>query len=140
LPFPNIHTCLICEDIRPEPGSKFTILGFFGVAPKVEIRIPRLEHANLRLAFLAIADRGDLLEPTDISFSVVDEAGSVLVTSPESPINITRSDSPLATLSLAFGIGGLGILHEGRHDFILSSGGQEVYRTSFLIRLGAPQG
>jgi hypothetical protein len=42
MPFPNSEFCIICEGIRPEIGGKVTILGFYGVAPHVEILVPVL--------------------------------------------------------------------------------------------------
>ena len=37
MPFPDFDFCLICDGVRPEVGGKLTILGFFGLAPNVEI-------------------------------------------------------------------------------------------------------
>lgn len=37
MPFPSFDFCLICDGARPEIGGKLTILGFYGVAPNVEI-------------------------------------------------------------------------------------------------------
>ena len=37
MPFPNFSYCIICETIRPEMGGKLSILGFYGIAPSVEV-------------------------------------------------------------------------------------------------------
>src|ERR1700683_3721003 len=52
MPFPNFDFCIICEGIRPEIGSKLTILGFFGVAPNVEIVVQNPSQP-LMISFVA---------------------------------------------------------------------------------------
>ena len=37
MPFPTFDYCIICEIIRPELGGKSILLGFYGLAPNVEI-------------------------------------------------------------------------------------------------------
>lgn len=37
MPFPNFDFCIICDAVRPEVGGKLTLLGFYGLAPNVEI-------------------------------------------------------------------------------------------------------
>ena len=39
MPFPNFDYCIICETVRPEVGGKLTLLGFYGLAPNVELAI-----------------------------------------------------------------------------------------------------
>jgi hypothetical protein len=36
---PPLKHCLLAEFIKPESNGKFTLLGFFGVAPSVTIRV-----------------------------------------------------------------------------------------------------
>jgi hypothetical protein len=40
----SIQSCLVCDMIRPELNGKLIILGFLGVCPYVDIRLPRLDH------------------------------------------------------------------------------------------------
>jgi hypothetical protein len=37
--FPTINACFICELVRPETMGKFSVLGYFGVAPHVHVQI-----------------------------------------------------------------------------------------------------
>jgi hypothetical protein len=37
--FPNFEFCVICEGVRQEIGGKLTILGFYGMAPNVDVSI-----------------------------------------------------------------------------------------------------
>lgn len=35
--FPNVDYCIVCDNVRVEAANKLTILGFYGVAPNVEM-------------------------------------------------------------------------------------------------------
>jgi len=52
MPFPNFSYCIICDGIRPEVGGKLTVLGFYGMAPNVEIVISNLNQP-INLALVA---------------------------------------------------------------------------------------
>lgn len=40
----SIQSCIVCDMIRPEINGKLMILGFLGVCPYVDIRLPRLDR------------------------------------------------------------------------------------------------
>jgi len=50
--FPNFHYCAICEIVRPELGGKYILLGFYGVAPAVEIMVADVNRPMF-ISFLA---------------------------------------------------------------------------------------
>jgi hypothetical protein len=52
MPFPTFDYCIICEIIRPELGGKFILLGFYGLAPNVEI-IVQDSNRPMSLSMLA---------------------------------------------------------------------------------------
>jgi hypothetical protein len=37
--FPTISACFLCEQVRPELGNKFILLGFYGVAPYIRVQV-----------------------------------------------------------------------------------------------------
>ena len=37
--FPNFDYCVICDLVRPELGGKWILLGFYGLAPNVELTV-----------------------------------------------------------------------------------------------------
>ncbi len=51
MPFPNIDYCLVCEVARAEVGNKLMILGFYGLAPNVDIFVDDFT-APLNLTFV----------------------------------------------------------------------------------------
>ncbi|MGP0018820.1 MAG: hypothetical protein ACLPHP_09655 [Candidatus Sulfotelmatobacter sp.] len=40
MPFPTFDFCIICDIVRPELGGKSILLGFYGLAPNVDITVP----------------------------------------------------------------------------------------------------
>mgnify|MGYP001565267699 CR=1 FL=1 len=53
--FPEIYACLIAEDARVELYRKLTILGLYGVAPRVEIAIKDMSKPIGPLTFILFA-------------------------------------------------------------------------------------
>jgi len=51
MPFPTINTCLVCEGARAEIMGKFTLLGYYGVAPYVRISIQNF-NVPVQLCFV----------------------------------------------------------------------------------------
>jgi hypothetical protein len=51
MPFPRIDACLVCELARPEAMGKFSVLGYYGIAPYVHIQVHNFGIA-LSLTFL----------------------------------------------------------------------------------------
>jgi len=52
MPFPQFDFCIICDGVRQEVAGKFTILGFYGLTPNVEVVIANLA-LPLTLALIA---------------------------------------------------------------------------------------
>jgi hypothetical protein len=50
MPFPAIEFCIISEGLRQELGGKATILGFYGLAPHVDVLTPTIAQ-HLSIAF-----------------------------------------------------------------------------------------
>jgi hypothetical protein len=55
--FPTINVCIICELARPEPLGKFSILGYYGIAPYVRIQVQKFA-APLALCFVFAGGSG----------------------------------------------------------------------------------
>ena len=76
----------MCEAIRPELNGKSIILGFFGICPNVDLRIPHLDQPTV-LTFLVCGGPGD--GQFEASFDVVDEAGLLVVATASLPFRAT---------------------------------------------------
>lgn len=102
MPFQDYDYCLICEYIRPELGGKMTIMGFYGVAPNVEI-VVRDVGQPVMLAFVAgfppVVDR--LATAYHNTISVSRPNGAVAFQTPPSPINVSATGRIVVAVGFA---------------------------------------
>src|ERR1700731_1228866 len=57
--FPAIEACFLCELVRPEPMGKFSVLGYYGIAPYVRIYLQNFNQpAQLCFVFAGGAGQG----------------------------------------------------------------------------------
>jgi hypothetical protein len=68
---PQFDTCLVCDGVRQEILGKLTILGFFGVAPNVDVGLQHLGQPAA-LTFVLLGAPGD--GTFSASFEVFDES------------------------------------------------------------------
>lgn len=133
MPFPKISQCIVCEAVRPEVGGKATILGLYGLAPHVEIRVRDLTQPIASICFLVFC------EPGEGTYSVLPQLlqsdGSVLA-APAQPGDVFLNQ-PTKRIALAFAFGPLAFLKAGTYTFVLKVQGQVHYRAPFRVEAGA---
>jgi hypothetical protein len=54
----NVNYCIVCEDLREERFNKVSLLGFYGIAPDVNIKIKETGKTIDKLLFV-LAIKGD---------------------------------------------------------------------------------
>jgi hypothetical protein len=129
MPFPAIRHCLICEGTRPEPFGKLSILGFYGVAPDVEIAIKDLRQP-LQLGFVFVGSPGTVGQ-YPIRFEIADEAGQVVVSPPAVQAAVEQAKRMNLNVQL------LAVLpRTGRYGVRLFVSDALHYETTFEVRLG----
>ena len=115
--------------IRPEPGGKLTILGYFGACPNVDVGVQRLDQP-LGLTFLFPGGTGE--GSFSAGFDVVDETDDRVIAAAE-PLpalgNQTGATTLATTLFLVFG-------HPGRFAVRLHVDGAESFRGRFAVSQG----
>ncbi len=131
MPFPQIRHCLICEATRPEPFGKMSLLGFYGVAPDVQIAV-RAFGQPLQLAFVLVSGPSGEGGHYLVQFRVVDEAGAPVVQAPASPSDLAPSEK---RLNLAIQVLTT-FPHPGRYTMQLLVDGEPHYETDFELREG----
>ncbi len=133
MPFPNFNYCLVCEGLRPELGGKLTLLGFYGLAPNVEIVIIN-HNLPVNLTFLA-------------GFPAVQEirpyVGSLVVTKPNGNIAFQAPPIPLNIVEGRGGVFGAACIIApphvvGRHSVQILVNNEEKLRTDFNLRFPQP--
>ena len=132
--FPPIHYCLICEEIRQEQRNLVTLLGFYGVAPEVEILVRDFAQPVTRLAFLFVGGHGE--GTFKISMQLSNEGGENVLTTPEAAFLMQAT--PRRT-NIAFGLMGFRLPSPGSYTLQLLVEGQPYYRTRFEVMQGRPE-
>lgn len=100
MPFPQFDYCIICDVIRPELGGKFAILGFYGLAPNVEVVIA---NPSLPVILAFVAGFPPVPDATQVAYQY-----SILITRPDQRVvqqtPMTRLNvSPTGRGFVAFG-------------------------------------
>jgi hypothetical protein len=134
MPFPHIDHCIICELTRPELGGKSTILGFYGIAPNVDIRLQdaRLPITGLTFFFVAGAGEGT----GSLTLEVNDWSGNPVISIPPHPIDLKQAERS----NLVFGLAGLiKFPHVGKYLIRLLKDGDQIFRDSFKVSEGSPE-
>jgi hypothetical protein len=133
MPFPNFDFCLICEGIRPEVGGKLTILGFYGVAPNVEVVISNPDQP-LMLAFIAGVPPVATLGVYHNVIMVTRPNGAVALQTPPSPLNVSQTGRGIIGSSFV-----LPPPHSwGKHQIRVFVNNEMKLDTSFTLRQPSP--
>jgi hypothetical protein len=132
--FPEIRSLLICEDVRPEIHKKLTIVGFYGVAPWVDVRVADMSKAIDRLAFLFITGPSDEGQASVAVRVQRTDDGTKLMDFPPVDVKLRKS----VKFSFTIGWGHARFPKPGQHDVILMVEGRPHFRSSFTVSQGQP--
>lgn len=130
MPLPFVDYCLLCEDVRPEHGNKVTVLGFYGLLPKLSVVLTP-DEKFVRLAFLVVFGKGSgehLIKPR-----IFTPSNTVLIDG--EPVFIKFHPEAEGT-GFAFIFQSLRLNMQGSYSFQLTVQEQEIYKTSFNVRRG----
>src|ERR1039458_8097502 len=129
MPFPNFEFCVICEGVRPEIGDKLTILGFYGMAPNVDvgIRNPDLGVAlNLVTGFPAVPE-SDATYESVVTVSRPD--GAIALQTPPQKLNVSPTKKSLIVIPFVIEPPHVW----GRHSIRIHVNGELKLETSFNL-------
>lgn len=133
MPFPPVRYCILCEDVRPEYGNKLTILGFYGIAPDVDIHLTQ-RGLPVRLYFLLGFGTGDGTYTTIAQ--ILGPDGTSLVGDLTTSL---RFDSNTAQHVTGLGILAMPVQTPGKHTFQLLFNEDIVYSTTFTLSVQEPK-
>jgi hypothetical protein len=131
MPNPQIQGCIICEGARQEVLGKWTLLGFFGLAPNVRVQIAEFAKP-VTLCFV---------------FAGGEAAGKFRITSRLTAPNGDNLPGPGVEGDLLpgrpttiFFMQYFSVLPgPGRYKIILAANGQDIYDTTFELAQGDAQ-
>jgi hypothetical protein len=135
MPFPKIRHCLVCEDLRLEKGNKATILGFYGVAPNVGIKILDLKLPLQSIMFMFIGGEGE--GQFKVALRILNEKGVEAKQLPELDFNIEPPSARTSTI--AFGLRNFTFDTLGTYTVQLSVDGKVHYETTLEIEQAKPE-
>lgn len=136
--FPKIIHCLVCEEVRLERRGLSSLLGFYGVAPNVEILVRSFDiPVQLqRLSFLLIGGPGE--GRFRLSFQILDDAGIVIV-APSEPVEREFKNIRGKNQNYGIGIGGLTFPRAGTYYFKVLVDDKVEFETTFAVKQGDPE-
>ena len=131
--FPKVRHCLVCENVRPEAGGLSTIVGFYGVAPDVRIKLPSIENPVPYLAFLLIG--GEVEGDFEMKIRISDDADSVIFEAPSSKF---VAPDKRGELRVGVNITGLKFPRAGLYKIILFVNGKLNFDEIFEVVVRPP--
>jgi len=132
MPFPDIDYCIICEAVRPEGGGKLSLLGFYGMAPQVEILVVNIAQP-VQLFFVIGMGASEREEQYVHTVTLSDSHGTVIAQTPAT----TARAVPRQRGVLAFGIV-VRFPADGLYNIQVQIDGRMQYQTSFGLRQARP--
>src|SRR5712692_290571 len=140
MPFPPIRWCLVCEDIRIENRRLVSLLGFYGIAPDVEILFADFNRPVDRLAFYISAHGASDGQHHRVSFELRDPHGAVVL----GPVHTAPTGDPPpapATIRVAFIFTATAVAlpREGVYQIVIRVDGGEHFTSNFTVRQGRPE-
>jgi hypothetical protein len=125
--FPQIRHCLVCENVRPELNGLTTMVGFYGVAPDVTIKIPDFAQPLPALAFLLIGNEGGEGD-FELQFRLSDSTANTIVEPPASRVRLPVGSD---RLNMGVMVTGLKLPRPGRYSVSLLVNGLVHFQTTF---------
>jgi hypothetical protein len=128
MPLGKIFSCLVCEDARPELGAKYTLLGFCGVTPIVQVGVANFSiPVSICFGFCAGPSIGNF----DVSMKLIDPTGKVNII--PSASGTFEKETPGLLIFLKY----QGLLQgPGKYRIILTLGDNPVFEDSLVFVQG----
>ncbi len=127
--FPEINSCLVCEGSRPELGGKHTLLGFYGIAPRVRISfVDFAEPATLCLFFIGGPGEGNFT----VGMRVNGPQGFVFEATPVQGQLVAGRLNSFFIMAIQTPLPG-----PGQYRFTLTVNGRDYYPTTVDIAQGS---
>jgi SEC-C motif-containing protein len=131
---PQVDYCLVCEDLRLEPGNKATILGYYGMLPRVKILLGEWGKTIEKLIFLISTHGADA--PYEAQIKLINPDGSDLIAAG----SITADPGDTASDNSAIGVGFrlITFAQQGQHQVQIFINSAKAYESTFIVGLQNP--
>jgi hypothetical protein len=129
MPLHNVEYCIICEDVRNETWGKLSILGFYGLAPIVTIKV---NEWGKPIKIVLLLGMGGISGKYEFSASIINPDGSALTADISTEVDFEAVEDDTNTLGWLYP--SLIFRQEGIYSFQLSMNGQQIFRTTFRVK------
>jgi hypothetical protein len=131
MPFPKFSYCIVCDALRPELAGKATILGFYGLAPNVNIlmvKVGQILPVCFVIGFPPVAAQ-ELQKGMPHYATITGPSGRILTQTPPGPINAGPGAPIVLALNCVFPT-----MEQGKYVLSMYVGDELVDQTSITIR------
>lgn len=80
MPFPNITSSLVCQDLRREEGNLVSLIGVFGGLPQTQIFVSDLTAPVLSIIFVFMGEAQSQKDKMNLRFELLAPNGMNVVT------------------------------------------------------------
>jgi hypothetical protein len=136
MPAPKFNFCVVCEQIRPDVGGKLTILGFYGLAPDVEILASSMEQP-LGISFIVgfpAVSANDANKPYQHCFIITDPNGKVLAQTANNQLNVVAETKGMVAIGFI-----LPPTVAGKYTLKVLVNNELNFEATFKIRAATPE-
>jgi len=128
--YPRVKHCIFSEGVRSEVRGLSTILGFYGITPDVNVRVPNFDLPVGPLELVLLGEPVKEEGTFKISIKIIDPEGNPIVSFEEKEIRLKPSEA--ATLTV-LGMPKLRFTKPGQHTFLFIVDGSKHFGTTFNI-------
>jgi hypothetical protein len=111
-------------------------LGFYGVAPNVEILVGDFNLPIAQLCFVLITEPGEI--GGRLSFTIKSPTGEIVIASGEGGMELVPQQA-VKGLQLALSMLNISFKQPGRYSLNVAIDGKSHYQTNFEVRKGRPE-
>ena len=126
---PQVDYCLLCDDIRLEAGNKATLLGYYGMLPRVKVLLKEWGKALDRLVFM-VSFR-EATGPFAARLKVINPDGSDFLE--VGPIEGGPTATPNDNAVIAFGLIGIVFKQQGKYQVEIAIGDAKAYDSALIV-------
>lgn len=124
----EIRACVVCEQARPELHGKYSLLGFYGLAPFVAVAISNFQlPVTLCFVFMGVPAHGRM----EARIRVLDPDGTIVPgDTPAAGPTVIPPDRPLSNYIMQFQGRAP---RPGNYTVVLTVNGEDVHTASFRL-------
>lgn len=134
---PQISFFAVCDDVRVEQGSKFTLIGFYGRG----VGVQALPSTFPKLSFIAQFDLPSI-GGHDLVIRLINPSGGVIFESPRSPLTVPVENSPFPvqyrTSTIVFYVAPLALTESGEYTVQYELSDWPPYSLQFFVAVQLP--